>query len=1218
MEESSVIKTTRILPSITGGALMLYFKKWRKSEGLEVTRVDMNRNEETALVHFKGPKLKPELLQKSHKIGGVTFYTSLCTEWLKVPPPFSLQDLDPQKIRFIKDSVRNLLDLERQLQDIYTTVEFGAENSVILKCCLTKDVPDAKHRADSWEVDVRRQCQQFFSSLVNEQIFVPLEIRSNVITAIGDLQIPNPDEAVVHSYPETGLIVVVGHKVITEKLMEELKDIIQKAQNAHRYRTEQTTQTKTVKLWQLRLLKKVNFDSDMSRKYQNLKIVFDLNKKITFSGVLCDVESACKDLRNTMHIFRKEPLPNLSQVQLMLVQKRCVEQYIEKKLENINGMFETRNSEVRVYSTSQTVSRYISDVFTQSLVEQVIRLDSEATQLVESPEWKKICGDLTRTVGDVFEIVVAEDKSRIVIAATDAVIEDVTKKMERIIKNKTVYEDTVNFPIGIHRFLTEYMGSEIDKVARSLQGYSVEVHKDSEHFSLKGTKDGLKIVKEKLITFSTSIVSDTTTFNSPGIIKLILSEKGREQIRQIGANERCVIEPRSEYPMDISETLPDQQGNMRHDQSESCDDGIPLTMSSSETGDQNLSHCRGFTADALDEGRSPRDYSPPEVGVESSAPIEIVIIEEDITTQQTDVIVNSASPDLQLRNGSLSKSILLAAGVEMQHECEDRYPTGIPAGQFAITGGGKLWCQHVYHACLPAWKDGTQCCRVLQEVISDCLQEASQEGHKTIAFPALGTGNLGYPNAMVAETMMATVERFSQGNPDSSLEEVKIVVFNDTSIFKLLQIFQRQKKKTDDEKMKITAVKNRKNRIFDIDAMEGATVEATEELRTQPETKVFVHMFSDDIMHVETAVSLLETFVNEAITTKNISDDQLKNANLRQDKIRKLSSKHCISVDYNHMLGKVELQGLTSDVMAATDAVHTIVKAILLQQKQDEKAKLISSYARWGYTDLSGAGAIQDYDIIINQKIEDAHVNEKPTLCLPVIDGKVYVLDLKKMEEYDLYNDADRVRVIRKDLSKGSAFDAPSHWCPMHTESEQFEVNKETTEYTKVEKTFIGSVGRERSILKIERVQTQSLWRQYAAMKQRLEKQNPGHNNEKVLWHGTSMDGVPFIAKNGFNRSYCGKNATAYGKGVYFAVDASYSDMDQYAVPDGQGHKQMFLARVLTGMYCKGAEQMKVPPTRDSKNQILYDSVVNKVDDPGMFIIFNDTQAYPEYLITYR
>lgn len=93
-------------------------------------------------------------------------------------------------------------------------------------------------------------------------------------------------------------------------------------------------------------------------------------------------------------------------------------------------------------------------------------------------------------------------------------------------------------------------------------------------------------------------------------------------------------------------------------------------------------------------------------------------------------------------------------------------------------------------------------------------------------------------------------------------------------------------------------------------------------------------------------------------------------------------------------------------------------------------------------------------------------------------------------------------------------------------------------------------------------------------------------------------------------------SATVYGKGVYFAVSASYSD--EYAERDRQGDKRMFQARVLTGRYCTGAGRMKVPPTRDSKNQILYDSVVNNVDAPDMFVIFNDTQAYPEYLITYR
>ena len=53
---------------------------------------------------------------------------------------------------------------------------------------------------------------------------------------------------------------------------------------------------------------------------------------------------------------------------------------------------------------------------------------------------------------------------------------------------------------------------------------------------------------------------------------------------------------------------------------------------------------------------------------------------------------------------------------------------------------------------------------------------------------------------------------------------------------------------------------------------------------------------------------------------------------------------------------------------------------------------------------------------------------------------------------------------------------------------------------------------------------------------------------EKRLFRGTEKATIPKI-----NMSFCGKNATAYGKGVYFAVDASYS-IDIYSCPDSQGN----------------------------------------------------------------
>ena len=60
------------------------------------------------------------------------------------------------------------------------------------------------------------------------------------------------------------------------------------------------------------------------------------------------------------------------------------------------------------------------------------------------------------------------------------------------------------------------------------------------------------------------------------------------------------------------------------------------------------------------------------------------------------------------------------------------------------------------------------------------------------------------------------------------------------------------------------------------------------------------------------------------------------------------------------------------------------------------------------------------------------------------------------------------------------------------------------------------------------------------------------------------------IIQQGFNRSFCGKNATMYGKGVYFARDASYSSCDTYSPKNKSGHKFILACSVVVGEFCKG------------------------------------------------
>lgn len=95
--------------------------------------------------------------------------------------------------------------------------------------------------------------------------------------------------------------------------------------------------------------------------------------------------------------------------------------------------------------------------------------------------------------------------------------------------------------------------------------------------------------------------------------------------------------------------------------------------------------------------------------------------------------------------------------------------------------------------------------------------------------------------------------------------------------------------------------------------------------------------------------------------------------------------------------------------------------------------------------------------------------------------------------------------------------------------------------------------------------------------------------------------------------------ATAFGNGTYFALNASYSAQDTYSVPDANGKKHVYLARVLTGEYCTGKAGLKTPPPKSTAGPTdLYDSVVDNELNPTVFVIFNDIQAYPQYLITFK
>ena len=72
-----------------------------------------------------------------------------------------------------------------------------------------------------------------------------------------------------------------------------------------------------------------------------------------------------------------------------------------------------------------------------------------------------------------------------------------------------------------------------------------------------------------------------------------------------------------------------------------------------------------------------------------------------------------------------------------------------------------------------------------------------------------------------------------------------------------------------------------------------------------------------------------------------------------------------------------------------------------------------------------------------------------------------------------------------------------------------------------------------------------------------------------------------------------------------------------FAPKDGDGVRHIYLCSVVTGDYAQGARKFREPPLKDGNGPDHYDTVVNDMNEPTVFVVFRDSLAYPEYHIEF-
>ncbi|XP_014008938.2 protein mono-ADP-ribosyltransferase PARP12 [Salmo salar] len=151
-------------------------------------------------------------------------------------------------------------------------------------------------------------------------------------------------------------------------------------------------------------------------------------------------------------------------------------------------------------------------------------------------------------------------------------------------------------------------------------------------------------------------------------------------------------------------------------------------------------------------------------------------------------------------------------------------------------------------------------------------------------------------------------------------------------------------------------------------------------------------------------------------------------------------------------------------------------------------------------------------------------------------------------------------------------------------------------------------------ITSIERVQNRDLWEVFQWKRDLMKKNNGGKNSKELhLFHGTDPKHVDAICRDNFDWRLCGTNGTVYGEGSYFARDAKYS----HSYTSDSGVRSMFACQVLVGDYTRGNSALRRPPPKGEGSPTLYDSCVDNVLNPSIYVVFEKHQVYPEFLIRY-
>ncbi|XP_078131653.1 protein mono-ADP-ribosyltransferase PARP14-like isoform X3 [Sander vitreus] len=677
--------------------------------------------------------------------------------------------------------------------------------------------------------------------------------------------------------------------------------------------------------------------------------------------------------------------------------------------------------------------------------------------------------------------------------------------------------------------------------------------------------------------------------------------------------------------------LIDNRGEVVRAMQEACD-RLLQGISTGNSAPRDL----GFQVDA-----SAQDTAG---GATAGAPgggVHVEIIQGTIETQQVDGLVSPmfGHDPLSTRVGNILSNIVGPQLTAKFHK--EAGGATLPGGIVLVDGLPALQSKGVFFLNLLPWDNNQQgtAVQVLRQGIRKMLASCQIRGFSSVALPVLGTGVvLRFPHSVASRVILEEIREFEQNRVTRTSFLVRVVIHrNDKESSKAFQSAQEtlhlrgftNDAIPDQEKAK-QKLKKWQDRCSRASSTSAPQVETFTSSKPPPAVISVIGCGADTIRIIKRDLEgiLQKQLVEREVDVHEFSRLDAMELEAVQAKVKvygiSLEHKRRQSAeDVNgNRAGNIArdrsgsgrevyvLKGLKEDVLSVIELVNQVIQKALCEVLQGKEEAMLALNVQWSIQDINKAW--HELSLHDNYVLEEAHMKKQVSVDMMAPDGKVTV----NLMAQEATNWLTGITYKVKRSESETTLELPTQWEPMNREVfKKVELHPDSLEYQVVAKGFLKTA--KYNIFKIERVQNLYLWHAYSVCRQRIfAKNGPADLGEKSLYHGTSAESCSCIERDRFDRNYAGAHAAAYGKGVYFAVNADYS-ASSFSPKDTSGLKRLYVARVLTGRYTVGNSSMKAPPPRGSDPTDCFDSLVNNQQKPTMFVIFHDDQAYPEYLITF-